>query len=135
MSIKRTVVTKLLTIKHLTTTIDSICQRQRSDGFSQHPFHPREHLPLHFTGTPPSGYLRLFKREMTCPSQTCHCLTGGDCSGGSTVCCDGRGGEGGREGALVSRHIFRAPMEATERGQREGWREIGGLVVSCSLSP
>lgn len=123
MSIKRTVVMYILTLKHLTSTIDSYLsstmQRQSSDSFSQHPVRPREHPPLHFTSAPPSGYLRLFKRKMTCPSQTCHCLTGGDfiAAGLQCVVMAGRG----REGALVSWHIF----HSSRGGHRE--RTVGGV--------
>ncbi|KAI3372499.1 hypothetical protein L3Q82_022978, partial [Scortum barcoo] len=84
--------------------------RQRSDRFSRHPIHPREHPPLHFTSAPLSGYLRLFKRKMTCPSQTCHCLTGGDfiAAGPQYVVMAGRGRE-----LLLAGISSTPPAEAT----------------------
>lgn len=41
----------------------------------------------------------------------------------------------GKVDLLVAGVSAAAPMEARERGQQVGWREIGGLVVLCSLSP
>lgn len=83
----------------------------------------------HFTSTPPSGYLHLLKREMTCPSQTCHCLTGGDFVAADLGFVVMAGG--GRE-LLLAGIFSTAPMEATERGQRVGverdWLACGFLL-------
>lgn len=122
----------ILTLKHLTATIGSISQTQsRGRGPTQHPLRLREYPLPHCSGLPLSGYLLPFKRKMTRPSQTCHCNTGGDFVAANLQDVMMAGGRGG---SLLAGTSSTPPMEATRSGQWVKWREIGGVVVFCSLS-
>lgn len=104
---------------------------QRQTVFSLQHFLPRERPPLHFTSTPPSGYLRLFTRKNDLPFSLLplphrRWL----CRGASTACCDGGGRDGGGRKILLADIPFTPPMEASEGGQQVGGREIGWLVFS-----
>lgn len=99
---------------------------QRQTVFSLQRFLPRERPPLHFTSTPPSGYLRLFTRKNDLPFSHLPLPHGRWlCRGASTASCDGGGGRK----LLLAGIPFTPHMESSEGGQQVGGKRSVGLWV------